>query len=305
MFIIEMITEHYEEKFVRRDIDIGLLRAFTAVAETGGVTSAARVLNLTQAAVSQQIKRLEEFFGLSLFDREQRRLTVTPTGERLLAYAQRILALNDEVWGVMTSPDFEGEVRFGVPHDVVTPFVPPILKTFNQCWPRVRVTLICQPTIKLLRMLDNRDIDLTLTTEQEEGEAGEFLMADQLVWVGSRGGEAHKRDPLPVSFGDASCAFRASTVRALSGAERDWRLTCETSDFAPYCATIEADLAVAPMMSSSVPRNLQVLGPEYGLPPLPMFYINLRMPTVGVADVAKELARFVRTGFAQRHRVAA
>ena len=290
---------------MRRDIDVGLLRAFAAVAETGGVTSAARVLNLTQAAVSQQIKRLEDFFALSLFDREQRRLVLTPTGERLLAYAQRILALNDEVWGVMTSPDFEGEVRLGVPHDIVQPFMPPILKTFNQCWPRVRVTLTCQATARLLRMLDNREIDLTLTTEREPGGTSDFLMADQLVWVGARGGDAHSRDPLPVSFGDPTCAFRASTVRALSGAERDWRITCETSDFAPYCATIEADLAVAPMMTSSVPRNLHVLGPEYGLPPLPLFYINLRMPAAGPLDIAQELARFIRTGFAQRHRAAA
>jgi DNA-binding transcriptional LysR family regulator len=132
---------------LKRDIDVGLLRAFAAVAETGGVTSAARLLNLTQAAVSQQIRRLEEFFNLTLFDRQQRRLELTPTGDRLLAYAQRILALNDEIWGVMSSPDFEGEVKLGVPHDIVTPFLPPILKTFNQCWPRVRVTLVCQPTL--------------------------------------------------------------------------------------------------------------------------------------------------------------
>jgi hypothetical protein len=59
------------------------------------------------------------------------------------------------------------------------------------------------------------------------------------------------------------------------------------------------------MMTSSVPRNLQMLGPEHGLPPLPLFYINLRMPAVGAADVALELARFIRTGFAQRHRTAA
>src|SRR5262245_51300393 len=201
MFIISTITVLYEEIFVRRDIDISLLRAFAAVAETGGVTSAARLLNLTQAAVSQQIKRLEDFFALGLFDREQRRLALTPTGERLLAYAQRILALNDEIWGVMTSPDHEGEVRFGVPHDIVTPFVPPILKTFNQCWPRVRVTLVCQATLKLLRLLDNREIDLTLTTEKDPGEGGDLLMPDQLLWVGARGGEAHKRRPLPVSFG--------------------------------------------------------------------------------------------------------
>src|SRR3712207_6705524 len=108
-------------KFMRRDIDISLLRAFAAVAETGGVTSAARLLNLTQAAVSQQIRRLEEFFGVALFDRQQRRLEMMPTGERLYAYAQRILALNDEVWGVMTSPNFEGEVKLGIPHDIVSP----------------------------------------------------------------------------------------------------------------------------------------------------------------------------------------
>ena len=54
-------------------MDLALLRAFMAVAETGGMTSAARTLNLTQAAVSQQIRRLEDFFSLQLFEREQRR----------------------------------------------------------------------------------------------------------------------------------------------------------------------------------------------------------------------------------------
>ena len=52
-----------------RNIDVGLLRAFVAVAETGSVTRAAHLLNLTQAAVSQQFKRLEELFGVELFDR--------------------------------------------------------------------------------------------------------------------------------------------------------------------------------------------------------------------------------------------
>jgi DNA-binding transcriptional LysR family regulator len=179
------------------------------------------------------------------------------------------------------------------------------LKTFNQCWPRVRVTLVCQPTIKLLRMLDSREIDLTLTTEKDASDNGGLLMSDQLVWVGARGGEAFKRKPLPVSFGDSSCAFRAVTVRALSGAGLDWRLTCETSDFTPYCATIEGDLAVAPMLTSSVPRNLQMLGPEFELPALPVFHINLRLPSAGTLDIALELARFIRTGFAQRHRNAA
>jgi DNA-binding transcriptional LysR family regulator len=60
------------------NIDTALLRAFLAVAETGGMTSAARLLNLTQAAVSQQVKRLEDAFGRQLFERDRRGLRLTP-----------------------------------------------------------------------------------------------------------------------------------------------------------------------------------------------------------------------------------
>ena len=60
-----------------RNIDTPLLRTFVAVAETAGMTAAANVLNLTQAAVSQQIKRLEDIFGAPLFERERKGLRLT------------------------------------------------------------------------------------------------------------------------------------------------------------------------------------------------------------------------------------
>jgi DNA-binding transcriptional LysR family regulator len=281
---------------MRRHIDLALLRTFVTVAETGGMTSAAKALNLTQAAVSQQVRRLEEFFDAQLFTRDNRRPALTGCGERLIAYAQRMLAMNDEVWCVMTSPDFEGEVRLGVPHDIVQPFITPILKSFNQQWPRVRVSLVCLPTFRLLKMLEDGEIDVVLTTEPQPGEQGELLLPDQLVWVGARGGEAHLRRPLPVSFGDPTCAFRAVTVKALGEAGLDWRLTCETTDFSPYCATIEADLAVAPMLTVTVPSKLRILAQSEGLPPLPAFFINLRLPR-GASDIAEEMARFIRAGF--------
>lgn len=290
---------------MRRTVDLNLLRALVAVSETGGMTSAARALNLTQAAVSQQIRRLEETFDTQLFCRDNRRPVLTPCGERLVAYAQRMLALNDEVWGLMTSPDFEGEIRLGIPHDIIAPFIPPILKSFNQHWPRVSVRLVCQSTRNLLDLLERNEIDLTLTTERTAGELGELLLPDQLVWAGAKGGDAFKRRPLPVTFGDGQCAFRPSTIEALGKAGLDWHLTCETSDFAPYCATLEADLAVAPMLTLTVPKSLQVLGAAEGLPPLPTFYINLRLPKRDITDLTKEMARFIRAGFATPYQFAA
>ena len=53
-----------------RNIDTALLRSFMAVAETGGMTSAGKMLNLTQAAISQQVKRLEDLFQAKLFERD-------------------------------------------------------------------------------------------------------------------------------------------------------------------------------------------------------------------------------------------
>ena len=240
-----------------------------------------------------------------MFERDRRGLRLTPSGERLLVRARRLLALNDEVWALMTAPDFTGEVRLGVPHDVVGPYMPPVLKSFDQAWPGVRVSLDCRTSVNLLRALERREVDLILTTERACAPHGETLLPDQLVWVGARDGRAWKRDPLPVSIGGEDCAFRPFAIEALNHAGRDWRPVCEISNMLAECAAVEADLAVVPLLASTVPETLTILGAGDGLPPLPMFQINLYLPQVGASDIAVELARHIRAQFAARYRRAA
>ena len=102
-----------------QNLDIHLVRTFVAVADHGSMTVAANSLHLTQGAVSQQIKRLEESFACSLFDREGRRLELTQAGERFLGQAKRLLGVNDEIWAEMTNPALAGTtatrypIRFG------------------------------------------------------------------------------------------------------------------------------------------------------------------------------------------------
>ena len=288
-----------------RDIDPGLLRAFIAVAEQGGMTSAGRILNLTQAAVSQQIKRLEEQFQLDLFDRKPRQLILTANGERLLAYARRMLSLNDEIWGMMTKPHVQGEVKLGVPYDIVGPFVPPILREFSRAWPRVDVSLVCDATQILLERLGKGEIDIALTTEPDCGKNGEILMIDRLVWVGVKDGDAYNTDPLPVSLGSETCTFRACATEALTAQSRNWRFTCLASDMGALLATLEADLAIAPLLSQTVPDGMEALGDESGLPALPDFYVNLYIRSGTKLDAVEELARYIRRNFAQRFSQAA
>ena len=288
---------------MRRNLDISLIRAFLAVVDADGVTAAASALGVSQAAASQQIKRLEDALDCRLFERRGRKLALAPAGERLLAQARRLLALNDEVWSAMRTPSFEGEVRMGVPYDIIGSFVPPILRRFAKAQPRVRVSLVCEDSSVVRNELRSGGVDLALTTETDCGRHGETLRTDRLVWVGVPGGEAHLRDPLPVSLGAPTCVFRPVAVEALGRLRRDWRAVCEVSRLEPVYAAIEAGLAVAPLLRSSVPQRFEVFegkaAREARLPALPEFRINLYAPP-GLSPAARDLADHVRASFALR-----
>ena len=285
---------------MRRDIDVALLRGFVAVVECGSVTGAANLLNLTQAAVSQQIRRLEELFGTELFERHHKRLVLKASGERLIAHARRMIALNDEVWGTMSAPAYAGEVRLGVPTDIVGSFIPPILKRFDKAWPRVRVALKCSTTPQLLEALNHGDVDLALTTERLCRANGETLLEDDLVWAGAVNGGAHRRDPLPVSLGRETCEFRPAVLKALGDAGRDWRPVSEAGIDA-LKASLDADIAVGPFLSRTIPGYLRSID-DPSLPRLPRFLINLDLPAARQSEIAEELARHIRQEFATRFR---
>jgi DNA-binding transcriptional LysR family regulator len=260
---------------VHRDIDVAIVRAFLTVVETGSVTEAARQLNLSQGAISQQLRRLQELTACRLFLRVGRRMVLSSEGHQLLGAASHMVASNDQLWAALNVPAVQGEVRFGAPYDIIGSYAPPILRRFKLAFPTVRVTLVCKDSLVLLSELRSGHIDVALTTERSCGKGGETLRSDRLVWVGARGGDAHTRDPLPVSIGADTCVFRPVAITALRKARRPWQAICEVSNMEPVRATLEADLAVAPLLSHSVPGSLEVLSPGSGLPKLPMFRINL------------------------------
>jgi DNA-binding transcriptional LysR family regulator len=260
---------------MHRDVDVTIVRAFLAVVETGSVTKAADLMNLSQGAISQQIKRLEQLSGSVLFVRSGRRLILSPEGRNLTGPATQFVAANDQLWTSLRQPVFQGEVRFGAPYDIIGSYTPPILRRFSKAFPAIRVTLVCQDSVVLLSELKAGNIDLALTTELGCGKGGVTLRNDRLVWVGARGGEAHRKDPLPVSFGAEACVFRPIAIAALRKVRREWLAVCEVSNMEPVRATLEADLAIAPLLSHSVPDSLEILSANRHLPRLPAFRINL------------------------------
>lgn len=277
-----------------RNLDVAMLRSFAVVADRASMTRAAEALNLTQGAVSQQIRRLEDDFGGRLFDRHDKGVRLTRAGEHLLGPVRRLLAEHDALCAEVFGERVEGRVAVGVPYDLAANFIGPVLRPFTETHPGVEVSLVCASSPELLEALGKRKIDLALVEEPVGPTAGERLRVDRLVWTGAPGGIAHTRDPLPVSIVSERCAFRSAIVEGLDGGPRAWRSVYENVGLEATLAAVRSDLAVTAWLSTLVPSDLTILAASARLPELPAFAINLHVAAGDVARPAAQLADHIR-----------
>lgn len=286
-----------------RNLDVTTLRSFVAVAESGGVTRAAGFLHLTQSAVSMQLKRLEEVLGLSLFDRSGRSIALTASGEQLLVYARRMVSLNDEVISRLTDQAYEGEITLGVPHDIVYPAIPRVLKQFHAAFPRVKVQLDSSYTRRLKEEFAKGACDIILTTELGMDDGGEELCVKPLCWIGAPGGSAWRQRPLKLAFGRL-CTFRPHVVDRLDEAGVAWDVVVESDSDRTIEATVSADLAVHTMIEGTKPPHLDRIDHGGSLPALPAQRINLYGAAAGKNEVHDAMVALLRSAFSVNESIA-
>jgi DNA-binding transcriptional LysR family regulator len=279
-----------------RTLDLTALRSFAAVADAGGVTRAAGLLNLTQSAVSMQIKRLEDSLGLGLFSRAARQMALTAEGEQLLGFARRMLALNDEALSRLTTASYEGELRLGVPHDIVYPAIPGILKRLAAQYPRMRINLVSSFTLLLRAAFERGELDVMVTTEDRPGPHGVELARRDLVWVGAKEGVAAQRRPLRLGFKD-SCLFRPAVQAALTAAQIPWEMGVEAESEQVIEATVAADLAVTARLRDALPAEMAVIEPCGQLPELGDLGICLYAAPTLTGEVADSLLQELRLAY--------
>ena len=288
-----------------RHLDLLLLRTFVAATDHRSMTAAARQLHLTQGAVSQQMRRLEEALGVRLFERAGRGITPTQAAERLLGKARQLQALHDSIWSDMAGSALQGSVRLGAPYDLVGPALAPVLQAFNHAWPQVELSIVCGSSPELLDQLHSGALDIAVVEQEADRVSGECLRVEPLVWVGARGGGAHLKRPLPVSMVAPSCAFRPSVLQALRGQGIEWRTVFESGSIEATTATVRTGMAVTAWLVSTVPADLEVLAPApSALPNLPPFAISLHLPLGGGNPAARELAQYVRSAMRYPHSTA-
>ncbi len=296
LLVKRMFVVRYIKDVDMRNLDITTLRSFVAVADAGGVTRAAGFLHLTQSAVSMQLKRLEEILDVALLDRSGRTIALTASGEQLLVYARRMLALNDEVIGKLTDQVYEGEITLGVPQDIVYPAIPQVLRQFNAAFPRVRVHLVSSNTKALKSAFARGACDVILTTETTRDANAETLCVKPLRWVGAHSGSVWRQLPLRLAFG-RNCIFRPRVAEALDRAGIPWTVIVETESDRTIEATVSADLAVHTMIEGTEPPHLERIEHCGALPSLPEQNINLMAAHSGRGVVQDGMVDLLRRAF--------
>ena len=279
-----------------RNLDLTILRSFVSVVETGGVTQAAGILNLTQSAVSMQLKRLEELLAVEVLQRAGRKLVITPAGEQLLGFAKRMVELNDEVFLRMTDRTHVGAIALGVPTDIVFPHIPNVLKRFNAEFPQVKVQLISSFTAALKDQFRKGEIDIILTTEQGLDAGGETLKEAALRWIGAPQGKAWQQRPLPFASCQ-SCNFRSVGFAALDQAGIAWTDVVTSESEIAAEASASADLAVLTRLEGHHPPHLELIEPNGQLPDLGTSLVNIYGP-VQKTEFAQRLKEIIRVSFA-------
>ncbi|MBF7729242.1 LysR substrate-binding domain-containing protein [Pseudomonas sp. N040] len=276
-------------------IDSELLRSFIAIADHGSFTRAANAVNRTQSAVSMQMKRLEDdVLKRPLFERDGRGVQLTAEGQVLLGYARRILKLQGEVFNTLRQPHMVGAVKIGTPDDYVMRFLPGILAQFAQAYPLVQVEVHCEPSTQLLQ---RQDLDLTIVSREPGNEIGQLLRQERFVWAQARGHNVHECNPLPLAMFNAGCFCRAWACNALDARERAYRVAYTSPSLSAILAVVSAGLAITAQMESIITPDLEIIGPEQGLPELPLTSIVLLRNPRSQSPVTETLAAQIAEGF--------
>ena len=148
-------------------LEVRHLQLVEAITAEGSVTRAADRLNVTQSALSHQLREIEDRLGTPLFLRVNRRLSLAPAGERLLESARRVLddlrLAEEDIDRLAQHQD--GVIRVSTACYTCYQWLPPLLKPFHRRYPRVDVEIVPDVTRRTIEALHARKIDMALIHE--------------------------------------------------------------------------------------------------------------------------------------------
>lgn len=146
-------------------MDTEFLKTYVTVADHGSMAAAARLLNITPAAVAQQIRTLEREIGAPLIARVGRTVSITEAGARMLQRARTLLRDLDELRAAATDDAVAGELRLGACPTALSGMLPDILALIVERFPRIKVFIKPGYSADLYRAVEGGDLDAAVVLQ--------------------------------------------------------------------------------------------------------------------------------------------
>lgn len=273
-------------------LDLDQLQTFISIADFGSFTRAAEEVHRTQSAVSMQMRRLEERVGKPLFEKDGRTNRLTEDGERLLAYARRLIRLNRETLAAFDDASLEGHIRIGTPDDYADRFLPEIMARFLRSNPRVELSVVCEPTANLVEQIKRGQLDIALITH-DDARGSEVVRREPLLWVSSMNHEVHQEDILPLALGRPSCLWRRTACDVLDQMNRDYRIIFTSWSATVIMAAVLSGLAVSVLPECALRPGMRILGESDGFGALPDCRIGILRGHSSQPQIVDALARHI------------
>jgi DNA-binding transcriptional LysR family regulator len=240
-----------------RTLDLDSLEIFRTVAQEGGIIRAAGKLGRVQSNVTTRIKQLEQRLGRSLFRRQGRSIVLSPEGELLLSYTQRLFRLADEAEGELRTGQPVGTLRIGSLESTAGSRLGPILSKFHRLHPAVVVELATGTTGALVQRVTNFELEAAFVSEpfSAPGLSTLRVFDEELVLITGRDVAAVRRAAdlegrTLIAFANG-CSYRKRLEEWLGAGAV---MPARTMEFASYQAMIAC--VAAGTGFAVVPRSL-------------------------------------------------
>ncbi len=276
-----------------RNLDIGQLRTFIAVAERESFTDAAERVFRTQAAVTQQMQRLEQLVGCALFERVGRRKRLTMEGLRFLDYARRIVMLNDEAYRIITTEEVHQPVKIGACADAVDTLLPAYLEICAEHYSNLSIDILVGRTRWLGSALGKGEIDLMVDIAAHADFEQLVLRTSPVAWIAGLRYRHQAGRSVPLILMQNACPFKNSMVQALTDAGIAWHCAFQTSTLAGVRAALRAGLGITARTVEMLAPDVRVLDPQLDLPHLPPMQFHLYWRNEALSESATKVLHLI------------
>lgn len=278
------------------NVNIDLLRAFVTVVDLKSFTRAADQLFRTQSTISLQIKRLESLTQAELLKRDSRSVELTSKGTVIYDYANKILALHDEMRRDISRQDPPKDViRVGTPDDYAKTLLPGVFAAFREWMPNVEISVVSEISTLLRQRVSDGGLDIAVVTGNGQNGSEVELRQESLHWVAVGNGAAAKAEPLPLAVFTDGCIFRERALAELRTIGRSFVIAYSSNSFAGLMAAIRSGSAISVLAESSIEPDLHVLGDTSGLPDLGTVAIRILKGPSGQSRACRLLAETIET----------